>query len=743
MPDKKIPPDPPPGAPKIKDEAPMAKPMDGDLPPKGELPPKSGMPGGVGPMMGLPPSGGPQFKDGAPMGKPMAGDLPPKGGSPPKGDLPPKGGMPMGPGPMLGKPPPFMAGGEPQSVPYKKLFRWGWFIVSAAFGWFVLNTLLTVGIEFLTQYNVQVFATIISGLGATTKAGGGEPAASGLLAHFLPQSLESATIVWVVLGLGLILVRLLDRFLTAWTDNTMLGRLQQRLHDKLLSLGPQYHQSHDVGETMLVVTQYSTGAQQLLRDLISSPLVQGVSLVTAVFFLINNLSSIGDTPVWINVVLIAALFVFPVGGWWLSTRVRAAFEKVIESQKELANEFTNSASMPLEVQLMGAEKQRSQAFAGRVATLIRHKVAAAVKREIATQFTVSMPLFLQVVFIFYGVFFAVKSGDPAAAGAVVAIYYFVPQAVGPIQDLIAFINGLNSTWPQVQQVVEILETEPEIQTDSGTQTLGPQDNRLAFENVTFTYAPGAPRILDDFSHVFPKGSVTAIISRQGGGKSTLLNLVARLRDPERGKILLGDKDLKDLKAGSLRTNVVKVSQFPLYLADTIRENMLLAKADATDAELEAVCRQTKLWEVLEDRAPDGGGPLDYRLPRVEGLSGGQRRLLAVARALLLKPVVLILDEPTPNLDAFSLQMLIEVIREVKKDMTVLLVDHNMDFITETADQVCCLENGRFVDSGPTHEVAARPGLFKSLIEAYKDHPAEDEPGPGFAGPEDDLDLKKG
>jgi len=624
--------------------------------------------------------------------------------------------------------------GSPGAVPYGKLFRWGWFTVKVALGWFVLNTGLTVLVQLLQQYNVQVLAVVVSGL--TGRAASGQSArqganeAAGFLQGLLPADVENAVILFAVLAVSIILLKLVDKLLETWTDNTMLARLQILLHDKLLRLGPGYHQKHDVSETTLTVTRYSGGTQMILRDLISSPVTRGISLTTALIFLINNIGAVGgeNVPFWIQALLMAALFLLPLGGWWLSGKVRVAFEKVRDSEAAMANEFTNSASLPLEVQLMGAEGQRSEAFGARVREFASSRIKATLRKELATQFQATTPLILQTAFLIYGVFVALKSGNPAAAGSILAIYYFVPQAVQPIQEIIQFINGLNSTWPQVEKVVEILEAEPEVEEHGQAGELSAEDRELVLDDVVFAYAPGGPLILDHCSHAFAMGKTSAIVGRAGTGKSTILNLAARIRDPQAGAVRLGRRDLREVSLPSLRRNVVKVSQFPLFLADTVRANFQLAKHDATDQEIEQLCRRTGLWPVLEKAVGGAGNPLDYRLPRQvsEGLSGGQRRLLAVTRALLLRPSVLLLDEPTTGIDALGRQMLVQILRDACQGITVLLVDHDMDFVAQTADIVCCLEEGRFSDVGSPQELLGRRNLFRSLVEAAADEPRGDE-----------------
>jgi ATP-binding cassette subfamily B protein len=176
---------------------------------------------------------------------------------------------------------------------------------------------------------------------------------------------------------------------------------------------------------------------------------------------------------------------------------------------------------------------------------------------------------------------------------------------------------------------------------------------------------------------------------------------------------------------------VRVAQFPLFIADTVRANFLLAKADATDAEIESVCRETGLWAVL--LRASGGKPLDYVLPRdvAQGLSGGQRRLLAVSRALLHRPSVLLVDELTAGLDNLTLQSLVDFIRKKCEGLTVIVIDHDIEgFISRVADQICVLDGGRIAAVGTHTELIHEDGLYRRLAQASMP-PREDGASPSF------------
>ncbi len=184
----------------------------------------------------------------------------------------------------------------------------------------------------------------------------------------------------------------------------MAANLQQRLHDKLINLGPTYHHSHELGETMLIVTRFSSDSQILLRDVVSFPADSRAGLITAVIFLVNNFSMMGNPPVWIQASLIATIFILPLGGWWLSLRLRHAYAKVRDSQMALANEFSNSAALPLEVQLMGAESQRSQVFGDRLAILFATPCRLSCATKLPSSFRSTPPCFCKRSFLFMGFF---------------------------------------------------------------------------------------------------------------------------------------------------------------------------------------------------------------------------------------------------------------------------------------------------------------------------------------------------
>jgi ABC-type multidrug transport system fused ATPase/permease subunit len=582
---------------------------------------------------------------------------------------------------------------------YRKLLGWSVTVIAGAPLLFAASLALAVAGVTLGQYSVRLLSRIISALAAPQRA---------------DQSVISLAVIYICVVIAVIALQYGARLLTIRADAAMLGALQCRLHDTLLRMPPAYHDAHDIGETTTIVLQDAPGCQPMLRDLVAFPITQGIGLVSAVIFLLQSLREIHDVPPAAQMALVAVLLLLPPLGWWFAGRVGHAYDAVRAAQAGVASEFANSASAPLEVRLMGAAGQRSRAFAARLGVLMTRRVQAQSRSETANQFQNAMPVLLQAGFLAYAATAAVRVGA-AAAGAILSIYYFVPKVVEPLDQIIRFFGGMQMIWVQAARLGAVLDArEPGVTAGSGDVGPAPE---IAFENVVFAYDGAAAPVLRGVTARFPGGRVSAIIGRSGAGKSSLLGLIDGVREPASGVVRIGGRPVASLGPQRLLDAVAVVSQFPLFIADSVRANFRLAAEAADDAEIEAVARAVGLWPALVRLG--GAAPLDHPLPRVvgQGLSGGERRLFAVARMLLRRPAVLLLDEPTTGVDAMSIGELLAGLRQACAGVTVVMVEHNLDVVRSLADEVCCLEDGRIVDRGTPDELAARPSLFSRLLAA--------------------------
>jgi len=277
-----------------------------------------------------------------------------------------------------------------------------------------------------------------------------------------------------------------------------------------------------------------------------------------------------------------------------------------------------------------------------------------------------------------------------------------------------------SLVPSIVGTYELLDTKPSVIEAPGAATMGEVHGHVAFENVTFSYTP-MQKILDGISFQIREGETVALVGPIGCGKSTIFNLLLRFLDPEAGRIIIDGQEISEVTLNSLRRQVSKLSQFPFFLKDTIRENIRLGRAEAVDNEIEEACKIAHIHDVIMDRQKMSKGydtTVDVQVP-----SGGQKRLIALARCLLRKPEVLLLDEPTENLDADQRNRLIKVIREYARERTCLVISHDLNFVAAVSDRIIVLNHGQVADEGTHDELLQREGLYKTLYELKNIDPA--------------------
>lgn len=261
---------------------------------------------------------------------------------------------------------------------------------------------------------------------------------------------------------------------------------------------------------------------------------------------------------------------------------------------------------------------------------------------------------------------------------------------------------------------ELLDTEPTVRELPDAVALPEIRGDVVFEDVCFGYSP-QQQVLNGLSFSVAAGETVALVGPIGSGKSTVFNLLLRFLEPQRGRILLDGNDTREVTLHSLREQVSKLAQFPFYLKDTIRQNVRLGRHDASDGDIEDACRSAHVHAVIIDPAKMRDGydtVMDVEVP-----SGGQKRLIAFARCLLRRPQVLLLDEPTENLDADQRARVTAVIREYADARTCLVISHDMDFIAAVADRIIVLNHGRAVEQGTHAELMDRGGLYKQLYDA--------------------------
>ena len=302
-------------------------------------------------------------------------------------------------------------------------------------------------------------------------------------------------------------------------------------------------------------------------------------------------------------------------------------------------------------------------------------------------------------------------------GVLAALLLYLRRFFEPMQDLAQFFNSFQSAAAALEKLSGVLEEEPVVaEPAAGSVTAvapGPLDVR--FEGVDFAYRPDRP-VLAGLDLFIPAGQTVALVGETGAGKSTIARLLARFYDPDRGRVRLGEVDLRHLSTPDLRAAVVMVTQEAFLFTGSVADNIAFGRPDASRAEVEEAARAVGAHDLFAG-LPEGYDTVVGK--RGGRLSSGQRQLVAFSRAFLAAPQVLILDEASSSLDAPHERLVHDALRTLLAGRTAVIIAHRLTTV-DVADRVLVVEGGRIAEDGPPDELRAAGGAFARLNEEWAD-----------------------
>ncbi|MBK3529025.1 ABC transporter ATP-binding protein [Streptomyces sp. MBT67] len=491
-------------------------------------------------------------------------------------------------------------------------------------------------------------------------------------------------------------------FLMSRTGEGVVLRARDQLVGRIMRLKVPAVDRLTPGDLQSRVTSDTT----LLRTVLSSGLVESFNSVLMLLGTIALMAYMDLTLLGVTLVVVVGIGAVTS---LLMPRIQRAQLKAQESVGAMGAALDRVLQAFRTVKASGAEDRETAA----VAAAARHahdRGVTVAKWSSVTEVTMTMSIQLAFLAVL-GVGGARAASGSLEISSLIAFLLYLFYLMGPIGGLVEGWTGLQSGLAAVRRIDEVESLPGEPAEESGGLTKGNGGPLgVTFQDVTFGYGDERAPAHQGVTFDVPAGGMVALVGPSGAGKSTVFSLLERFYDHEAGTITVGGRDIRDWPLAELRGALAYVEQDAPVLAGTLRENLLFAAPDADEKELAAAVTRTRL-DALVERLPEG---LDTAVGhRGVTLSGGERQRIAIARALLRHPRLLLLDEVTSQLDAVNEQALRDVILELAQRTTVLVIAHRLSTVRH-ADRIVVLEEGRVRTAGTHEELISGDELYREL-----------------------------
>ncbi|MCL2245324.1 MAG: ABC transporter ATP-binding protein/permease [Treponema sp.] len=534
-------------------------------------------------------------------------------------------------------------------------------------------------------------------------------AMTGLVAEGMTEE-KFISVLWMAGALlVLFLIRILFRFLSSYCSHRaawkLVLELRMKVYNAIQSFSMDYFHNKQTGELLSRVMNDVATFELIYAHITPDIITNFVTLtgVTIILFSIN--------PQFALITCIPIPFIL-VSGWIFSHKVRPNFQKMQKSQGELSAQLQDNFSGIKEIQVFGRQHSASEKVLIKGKDLTHNMLRALKLSAIfhpSVEFLTSLG---SVIVVGFGGYLAFK--DQLSVADIVGFMLYLALFYGPITGVAQLLESAQQALAGAERVIEILDAPRSVKDNPGASSIGKAQGHISFENVSFSYIEGVT-ILDDVSFNVKPGQMIALVGATGVGKTTLSQLISRFYDPTAGKICLDGNDLRGITLESLRRNISIVLQDTFLFNGTIEENIAFARPEASFEDVEAAARIARIHEdimLMPDAYNTQVGERGVKL------SGGQKQRIAIARAILCKAPVLILDEATASVDVHTEAQIQQAINEIAGTRTIVTIAHRLSTI-RNADVIFVFEKGRIVQSGSHAELIDQDDLYQKLCKVQE------------------------
>ncbi|HEU4426657.1 MAG TPA: ABC transporter ATP-binding protein [Pilimelia sp.] len=561
------------------------------------------------------------------------------------------------------------------------------------------------------------------------------PVLAGRVVNAIVEGSSVDVVIWLAVIIAIIALAeaglgLVTRWLSASIGEALILDLRTAVFDHVQRMPVAFFTRTRTGALVSRLNNDVIGAQRAFSDTLSSVVGNLVTLALTLIVMIGIS--------WqITLLALALLPVFVIPARRMGTRLARLEREAANLNSAMSTQMTERFSAPgaMLVKLYGRPAEESAEFAARARRVRDIGVRTAMVQWVfITALMLVSSLALAVVYGLGG-FYAIRG--QLEAGAVVALALLLARLYAPLTALASARVEVMSALVSFERVFEVLDLKPLITEKPDARRLPEGPVSVEFDGVRFSYPSadkvslasleevavldtrGGVEVLHDVSFRAEPGQMIALVGSSGAGKSTMAQLAPRLYDVDSGAVRLSDVDVRELTADSIRETLGMVTQDGHLFHDSVRANLLLARPEATEEELWGVLRRARLADLVAD-LPDGLdtiiGERGYRL------SGGERQRLTIARLLLARPRVVVLDEATAHLDSTSEAAVQAALTEALAGRTAVVIAHRLSTV-RAADLILVIEDGRVVERGTHADLLAAGGRYEELYRTQFDQPA--------------------